>query len=362
MRIQYASPIAMLAATALSLGCNKASEPGGTEKTVPGTAPAKGEAVELHGAGATFPYPLYSKWFSEYGKVHANVRINYQSIGSGGGIRQITERTVDFGASDAPMTAEELAKAPKILHVPMTLGAVVITYNVPGVDKLQLTPALVTSLFMGEIKKWNDPRLAKANPSAKLPDLAVTPAYRSDGSGTTAVFTDYLAKVSAPWKEKVGAGKSVKFPVGMGAKGNEGVTGVAKTTPGTIAYVELAYAKQNNLPLATVQNAAGKWVEPALESISAAAAGVQIPGDFRVSITDPKGEAAYPIAAFTYLLVYQEQPDAQKGKTLLDFLRWAVHEGQALGGPLHYAALPAEVVTRVDAQLKTVTLAGKPAL
>ncbi len=363
MRIHFPAAAAFVAA-ALSIGCNpKTSEPAPASDKAAAPGPAKADVVELHGAGATFPYPLYSKWFFEYGKAHPDVRINYQSIGSGGGIRQILERTVDFGASDAPMTAEELAKAPgKLLHVPMTLGAVVVTYNVPGVEQLQLSPALVSSLFLGEIKRWNDPRLGRANPGQKLPDLAVTPAYRSDGSGTTAVFTDYLAKVSAAWKDKVGAGKSVKFPAGMGAKGNEGVTGVAKTTPGTIAYVELAYAQQNHLPLVTLQNAAGKWVAPALESISAAAAGVQMPDDFRVSITDAKGEAAYPISAFTYLLVYQDQPDAQKGKALFDFLRWAVHEGQALGGPLHYAALPAEVVTRVDAQLKTLMVAGKPAL
>src|SRR6185295_921342 len=230
-------------------------------------------------------------------------RINYQSIGSGGGIRQVTEKTVDFGASDAPMSDAELQKAPgKLLHIPTTLGAVVVTFNLQGVTALQLTPELVAGIFLGEITKWNDPKLAAANPEAKLPDAAITVAYRSDGSGTTAVFTDYLARISPAWKEKVGAGKSVKFPVGLGAKGNEGVAGQIKTSPGTVGYVELAYAKQNNLTYAAIKNKAGKFATPELAGVSAAAAGAlaNMPEDFRVSITDAEGDAAYPISSFTY--------------------------------------------------------------
>ena len=331
----------------------------------PAAASAEPAAIDLHGAGATFPYPLYSKWVDEYQKANPNVRINYQSIGSGGGIRQISERTVDFGASDAPMNEEELAKAPgKLVHVPMTLGAVVVSYNLPEAPALTLSAELIAGIFLGDVKTWNDPRIAKLNPGAKLPKEAIGVAYRSDGSGTTAVFTDYLAKVSPAWKEKVGAGKSVKFPTGMGAKGNEGVAGQIKTTPGTVGYVELAYAKQTGLSVASLQNSAGKVVEASLDSISAAAAGVAatIPDDLRVSITNAPGDAAYPISAFTYILVYEEAADATKGKALAKFLWWAVHEGQALGAPLHYAPLPPEVVTKVEAKLKALKAGGQVAL
>jgi phosphate transport system substrate-binding protein len=328
----------------------------------PGADPA---AIDLHGAGATFPYPLYSKWVDEYQKSNPNVRINYQSIGSGGGIRQIMERTVDFGASDAPMNEEEMGKAPaKLVHIPATLGAVVVSYNLPDAPALTLSADLIAGIFLGDVKTWNDPRIKKLNPDAKLPKDAIGVAYRSDGSGTTAVFTDYLAKVSPAWKEKVGAGKSVKFPTGMGAKGNEGVAGQIKTTPGTVGYVELAYAKQTGLSVASVQNSSGKVVDASLASISAAAAGVAatIPDDLRVSITNAPGEAAYPISAFTYILVYEESADATKGKALAQFLWWAVHEGQALGAPLHYAPLPAEVVTKVEAKLKALKAGGQVAL
>ena len=346
----------------LSLGaCNKSSPAPDDKGATPPAA--TGEAIELHGAGATFPYPLYSKLFSEYGKLHPDVRVSYQSIGSGGGIQQILARTVDFGASDAPMTDAELARAPgKLLHIPMTLGAVVVTYNLPGVARLELSPEVVTALFLGEIKTWDDARISALNPGVKLPALAVNAAYRSDGSGTTAVFTEYLAKVSPTWKSKVGAGKSVKFPVGMGAKGNEGVTGVVKTTPGTVAYVELAYAKQNQLPYAAVKNASGKLVEPTPEGITAAAAGAVIPEDFRVSITNAPGEGAYPISAFTYVLVSAEQADAKKGKALADLLLWSLGDGQQLGAPLHYAALPAAVAEKAAASVRAMTAGGKPLL
>jgi phosphate transport system substrate-binding protein len=329
----------------------------------PAAAPADtAKNVDLQGAGATFPYPLYSKWVAEYQKVDPAVRINYQSIGSGGGIRQITERTVDFGASDAPMKEEELAKAPgRILHIPMTLGAVVVAYNVAGVSDLKVSADVVSGIFLGTIKKWNDAKIAKLNPGVKLPADAITVAYRSDGSGTTAVFTEYLAKVSSAWKDKVGAGKSVRFPTGLGAKGNEGVAGQLKTTPGAIGYIELAYAKQTKLPYASIQNQAGKFVTPAPEASTAAAAGVaaSIPDDMRVSIVDAPGASAYPISAFTYILVYEEQPDAVKGKALAEFLWWAIHDGQKFGGPLDYAPLPADVVTKIETKLKTLTAGGQ---
>jgi phosphate transport system substrate-binding protein len=329
----------------------------------PAAAPAeKTKTVNLQGAGATFPYPLYSKWVAEYQKLDPAVRINYQSIGSGGGIRQITERTVDFGATDAPMNEEELAKAPrKILHIPTTLGAVVVAYNVPGVSDLKLSPEVLSGIFLGTIKKWNDAKIAKLNAGMKLPADPITVAYRSDGSGTTAVFTEYLAKVSPAWKDKVGAGKSVSFPTGLGAKGNEGVAGQLKTTPGAIGYIELAYARQTKLPYASIQNQAGKFVTPAPEASTAAAAGVvtSIPDDMRVSIVDAPGDAAYPISAFTYILVYEEQPDAVKGKALAEFLWWAIHDGQKFGGPLDYAPLPAEVVTKIETKLKGLKAGGQ---
>jgi phosphate transport system substrate-binding protein len=346
-----------LAAVLFFVGC-KRSEPGQS-----GSAKSE-RTIDLQGAGATFPYPLYSKWVADYQRIDPRVRINYQSIGSGGGIRQITERTVDFGASDAPMTDAEQSKAPtKLLHIPMTLGAVVVAYNVPGVSGLRLSPDAIAGIFLGEIKTWSDPKLAELNPAVRLPSSPITVAYRSDGSGTTAVFTEYLSKVSTEWKERVGAGKSVRFPTGLGAKGNEGVAGQLKTSPGAIGYVELAYAKQTQLTYATVRNRAGHFVEPTLEGISAAAAGgAALPEDLRVSIVDAPGEAAYPISAFTYILAYEEQADAKKGKALAEFLWWAIHEGQRAGAALHYAPLPADVVTRVEAKLRGMRAGGQPLL
>jgi phosphate transport system substrate-binding protein len=356
----------MLGACSSQPGTGSGSEPE-TKGPVPvpstaAEAPAAPNSIELQGAGATFPFPLYSKWMSEYQKIHNEVRINYQSIGSGGGIRQITERTVDFGATDAPMKEEELQKAPgKLLHIPTTLGAVVVAYNLEGVAGLKLSSEVIAGIFLGQISKWNDARIAKLNAGMKLPAEPIAVAYRSDGSGTTAVFTEYLAKVSPAWKDKVGAGKSVKFPVGMGAKGNEGVAGQLKITPGTIGYVELAYAKQTGLSFASVENAAGQFVEPGATGTSAAAASVatSMPDDMRVSIVDPPGDAAYPISAFTYILVYEEQADAAKGKALAQFLWWAVHEGQAYGTSLHYAPLPPEVVTKVEGKLKALKAGGQ---
>jgi phosphate transport system substrate-binding protein len=320
---------------------------------------ARADALLITGAGATFPFPLYSKWFSDYNKLKPELRFNYQSIGSGGGIKQITDRTVDFGASDAPMTDEEMSKAPGIQHIPTVLGAVVVTYQAPVAD-LRLTPETLAGLFLGEITKWNDPRLAKENPTAKLPDVPVTIVHRSDGSGTTSIFTDYLAKVSPEWKSKVGAGKSVKWPAGLGAKGNEGVTGLVKQTPGAIGYVELAYANQNKLPMATLRNHDGHFVRPSLEGTSVAAAGLDMPADYRVSITDAKGNDAYPIASFTYLLVYRDQQDRAKGEALIHFLWWAIHDGQRSAPGLDYAPLPKAVVTKIEKTLESLTVQGKP--
>ncbi len=322
---------------------------------------ARADSLLINGAGATFPFPLYSKWFSEYNKLHADQKFNYQSIGSGGGIKQITEKTVDFGASDAPMSDDDLKKAPGVVHMPTVLGAVAVVYNGAPAG-VKLSADVVADIFQGKITKWNDPKLAAANPGVKLPDVAITVAHRSDGSGTTAVFTDYLAKVSPSWKTTVGAGKSVKWPVGLGGKGNEGVTGTVKSTPGAIGYVELAYAKQNKLTMAAIKNSDGNFVLPSIESTSEAAAAVVMPADFRVSITDAKGKDAYPISSFTYILVYKEQTDAAKGKALVNFLWWATHDGQKLAGPLDYAPLPKAVVTKVEAELKSLTVQGKAVL
>jgi phosphate transport system substrate-binding protein len=353
----------------LIVACNKDSGSGGAAGSASTTSATRSqESVALNGAGATFPYPLYSKWVSEYQSVEPRVKVNYQSIGSGGGIRQITERTVDFGASDAPMTDEQLAKAPgKLVHVPMTLGAVVLTFNLPDVKALKLTPEVASGIFLGEIKKWDDAKIAKLNDGVKLPSSTITVVYRSDGSGTTAVFTDYLSKVSPTWKDKAGSGTSVKFPVGLGAKGNEGVTGQVKTTPGSLGYVELAYARQNGMPAVTLQNKAGKMIEPTLESITAAAASFadKIPDDMRASLTNADGDEAYPITSFSYMLVYEDNKDAAKAEAIAKFLWWGVHDGQKLGPALHFAPLPEAVVKKAEAKLRSlksgdkVLLAGK---
>lgn len=315
------------------------------------------ESVMITGAGATFPYPLYSKWFSEYRKVDPSVEINYQSIGSGGGIRQLLDKTVDFGASDAPMKDEQLAKsATPILHIPTVLGAVVITYNLPGVQKpVRLTSDVVADIFFGKITKWNDERIQKLNPDIKLPETPMMVVYRSDGSGTTAVFTDYLSKVSPEWQKRVGSNTSVKFPAGLGGKGNEGVTGQIKQTPGTIGYVELTYAQSNKLPVALIQNKAGTFVAASPKSVTDAAAGAikSVPADFRVSITNGEGKNAYPIASFTYLLVYQQMKGA-KGAKMKQFLNWAMGSGQKMAEPLAYAPLPAQLIAKVKSKINEV--------
>ena len=316
----------------------------------------------INGAGATFPFPIYSKWFSDFNKIHPDVQINYQSIGSGGGIKQITEKTVDFGASDAPLTDEQLQKAPNLQHIPTVMGAVVIVWNLPEVKELRIAPDTLAKIYLGKITKWNDEALKKDNPDARLPDAAITVAHRSDGSGTTNIFTDYLSKVSPDWKSGPGKGTSVNWPVGLGGKGNEGVTGVVKQTEGAIGYVELAYANQNKLPTAELKNHDGRWVKPTLEGVSAAAAKAEIPADYRVSITDQPGADAYPIAAFTYLLVYRDQQDQRKGDALLKFIWWAVHDGQKSAPTLDYAPLPKAVVHKVEQTLKGMTVNGKPVL
>jgi phosphate transport system substrate-binding protein len=319
-------------------------------------------SVSLTGAGATFPNPLYQKWLSEYSKLHPNVKIDYQSIGSGGGIKQIKEQTVDFGASDAPMKDEELKSAPgEILHIPTVLGAVVITYNLQGISKpLQFSPEVIADIYLGKIKKWNDPKISADNPGVTLPTADITVVHRSEGSGTSAVFTDYLSKVSAEWKEKVGAGASPSWPVGIGGKGNEGVTGQVKQTPNTIGYVELAYAVQNNLPAAHIKNVSGNFIEASIDSVIAAAAdsATSTPEDLRVSITNAPGAKSYPISSYTYLLVYKNQKDAGKGKALVDFVWWGIHDGESFAKELRYAPLPADIVKRAEAKINSVTANG----
>jgi phosphate transport system substrate-binding protein len=321
-----------------------------------------GGSVTLQGAGASFPSPLYQKWLSEYGKLHANVKIDYQSIGSGGGIKQLKEQTVDFGASDAPMTDADLKSAPgEILHVPTVLGAVVITYNLAGMKQpLRFSPEALADIFLGKIKKWNDPKIAADNPGVTLPTSDITVIHRSDSSGTSAVFTDYLSKVSPEWKEKVGAGVSPSWPIGIGGKGNEGVTGQVKNTPNTIGYIELVYAVKNNLPVAHIKNASGNFIEPSIDAVTAAAAAsaASMPDDLRVSITNAAGPQAYPISSYTYILVYKNQKDAAKGKALVDFLWWGIHDGETFGKELQYAPLPADVVKKAETKINAVTANG----
>jgi phosphate transport system substrate-binding protein len=315
-----------------------------------GLATVTGIAAPLliNGAGATFPYPLYSKWFDEYAKVDPTARFNYQSIGSGGGQKQILEQTVDFGASDSPMSDENLAKSRgKILHIPTVAGAVVVTYNLPSGPTVKLDGETVAGLFLGTIRKWNDPRLAALNPGIKLPNLDVAVVHRSDGSGTSYIFTDYLSSISKEWASKVGRNTSVKWPAGLGAKGNEGVAGQVKQLEGAIGYVELAYARQNKLPVADLKNASGKFVTPTIESVTAALATARIPNDFRFSIVYPPGPDAYPISGATWLLVYEQQKDPAKGKKLVEFLKWGLTQGQSMASPLDYAPLPPKLREQV---------------
>jgi phosphate transport system substrate-binding protein len=313
--------------------------------------------TQLNGAGATFPYPMYSKWFSEYHKMHSDIQINYQSIGSGGGIRQVIAGTVDFGASDMPMKDDQLKQVKfKLLHIPTVLGAVVPAYNVPGVSgELKFTPDALAGIFLGKITKWNDKAIASVNPGVNLPDQNIVVVHRVDGSGTSFIWTDYLSKVSPEWKSQVGSDTSVKWPLGMGGKGNDGVAGSIRTLPGSIGYIELIYAVQNKIPYGSVKNAAGNFVKASMESVTAAAASAKnMPADFRVSITNPPGTDAYPISSFTWLLIPEQSKDAAKGKILADFLNWMVSDGQKFTTALDYAALPDNVAQKVKDTIKQV--------
>ena len=302
----------------------------------------------INGAGATFPYPIYSKWFDEYAKVDPSVRFNYQSIGSGGGQKQILAQTVDFGASDGPMSDDNLAKAPgKLLHIPTVAGADVVAYNLSGNPALKFDADTIAGIFLGQIKKWNDPKITALNAGVTLPDQEIVVVHRSDGSGTTYIWTDYLSKISPEWKAKVGTNTSVNWPTGIGGKGNEGVAGQIKQTPGAVGYVELIYAVQNKMSYAEIKNAAGEFVKPTLESVTAALATADIPDDFRFSMTNAPGKGAYPIAGATWLLVYQQQKDAAKGKKLVEFLKWSVTDGEKMAKDLQYAPLPESVQQRV---------------
>jgi phosphate transport system substrate-binding protein len=358
-----------IVATAISggmmlTGCGGGASTSKTDSTANKTAGA--DENTILGAGATFPYPLYSKMFSEYNK-STSLKVNYQSIGSGGGIQQLTSKTVDFGASDAPLNGkQDSAMSAPAVHIPMTAGAVVLAYNLPDLkDTLNLTPDVIAKIFLGEIKKWNDPKIAAINKGAKLPATDILISHRSDGSGTTNIFTTYLSKVSKDWETKVGKGSSVNWPVGLGGKGNEGVAGGVKQTPGAIGYIELAYAIQNNMPFAKVQNKSGNFITPTIASITAAA-NVTIPSDSKVSLTNTDAPDGYPISGLTWILVYKEQKyDArslEKATKMLKMLQWMVHDGQQYCAPLNYAPLSANAVTNADSQLKTITYDGKPIL
>jgi len=328
------------------------------------TASVRAQGADLTGAGATFPYPIYSKWFADYA-AKTGVKINYQSIGSGGGIRQLSEQTVDFGASDGPMSDEEMGKAKggAILHIPTVMGAVVMTYNIPGLTQpLKLSSEAIADIFLGKIYKWNAKPIASLNPGVTLPSKDILVVHRSDGSGTTYIFSDFLSSVNGDWKAGPGKGKELQWPVGLGGKGNEGVAGQVKQTPYSIGYVELAYAKQNKLPYALVRNPSGKFIEPTIASVTAAAAGVvaKLPAntDYRISIVNAPGEDAYPISSFTWILLYKNQTDPAKGKKLVDFLKWALHDGEQAAAALDYAPLPQELVARLDERLATLNVSA----
>ena len=339
------------------------STPAGQQPTPTATPPT----VRLNGAGATFPYPLYSKWFDEYAKI-SKTQANYQSIGSGGGIRQITEGTVDFGASDGIMTAEQQTAAEQrygpILHIPMAMGAVAVVYNVPGIaaGQLKLTPEVLADIYLKKVSKWNAPGITALNPGISLPNQDIAVVHRSDGSGTTYIFTNYLSKVSPEWLTKVGNANSVNWPGDIGGQGNEGVAGQVRQIPGAIGYVELAYATQNNMAWAALKNATGNFVQPSLEATSRAADGVALPNDMKVMVTNSTNAQAYPITGFTWLLVYRNQADCTKGKALVDMLWWAIHDGQQFASPLQYAALPSDAVSKAEAQIRSVTCNGQPLL
>ncbi len=329
----------------------------------PSSSSTTGESVTLNGAGSTFVYPMMSKWSSDYQKLSPTVLINYQSIGSGGGVRQFTARTVQFGASDSPMTDEQLkeAKSP-VLHIPLVMGAVVPTYNLPALPHaIRFTPDALADIFLGKVKTWNHPEIASANADLTLPSTPLVVVHRSDGSGTTYVWVDYLSKVSPEWKASVGAATSVQWPVGLGGKGNEGVAGTVQQTPGAIGYVELTYAIQNKMPVGQVKNQAGNFVEPTIDSVTEAAAGVvpTVPADLRYSITNSPGDKAYPISGTTWALLHGDMPAGPERSALVGFLRWVLHDGQNFCAPLDYARLPQELVNRAEKLLDSVEPAAK---
>jgi phosphate transport system substrate-binding protein len=332
-----------------------------------GSAAAQG-TIRLTGAGATFPQPIYQKWVLEYHNLHPNIEINYQGIGSGGGIRQFTDHTVDFGASDGPMTDEQIqAVNGDVYHIPTVLGSVVPTYNIPGFSgQLRFTGEVLAGIFLGQITKWNDSRITALNPGANLPDQDIVVAHRSDGSGTTYIWTDYLSKISPDWSQRVGKGTSVNWPVGLGGQGNPGVANIVKQTPGCLGYVELIYAIQNHIGYGLVRNKAGNFIEASLQTTTNAAAGAVASldpnTDFRISITDADGAQTYPIASFTWLLLPKMMTDAAKARALLEFVWWAVHDGERYTTALAYAPLPARVVQLEEQRLKSITVNGTPVL
>jgi phosphate transport system substrate-binding protein len=352
--------LTLIAVFALGLACS------GQKMGQTNSGTATGGAVRLQGSGASFPKPIYEKWVNEFGKVNPNISIDYQATGSGAGQKALLAKTADFGASDDPMSDEDIKSAGgEILHIPTVLGAVVMTYNLENVkEPLKLSSQTIADIYLGNIKKWNDEKLKKENPNLALPDKEILPVYRADSSGTSAVFTDFLSKTVPEWKQKVGMNKQPSWVtgVGVGAKGNDGVMGQVKQTPHSIGYVELTFAKANNLPAAQIKNKAGDFVEASLESVSAAAAATvaQMPDDLRVQITDAEGNGVYPIASYTYILVYKDQSDTNKGKALADFLWWAIHDGEKFVKELHYSPLPADVVKKVEVKINSMTNSGKP--
>jgi phosphate transport system substrate-binding protein len=343
------------------VGCKSSSS--AATATTSGQATAPAEKVKLNAAGSTFVYPMMSKWSTEYQKIAPLVEVNYQSIGSGGGIRQLVSHTVQFGATDGPMTDDQLkeAKSP-VLHVPLVMGAVVPTYNLPELPHpVRFTPEAMAAIFLGDVKSWNDPKIATANADLKLPATPIVVVHRSDGSGTTYVWVDYLSKVSPDWKTKVGTATSVNWPVGIGGKGNEGVAGMVRQTPGSIGYVELTYALQNKMPIGPIKNQAGNFIEPTIDTVTAAAAGAlsTIPEDLRYSITNSPGDKAWPVSGTTWAVVYQDMPAGPDRRAVVGFLRWALHDGQKFCTALDYAPLPVELVQRADAKLDLLEPAAK---
>jgi phosphate transport system substrate-binding protein len=365
MRSRILAASALAIATTLS-ACGGSAAPGtptaSASACFPVKGPCVGEAQGLTASGATFPAVIYTKWVDEYYRL-AGVQVNYQAIGSGGGIKAITEKSVDFAGSDVSLTDQQLTDAKQtILQIPTVMGAVVPTYNVQGVSKLALTPETLSGIYLGTIRKWSDPKLAADNPGATFPDANIAVVFRSDGSGTTGVFTDYLSKISPDWKSKVGTGTSVSFPLGVGAKGNDGVAGAVKSTPNSIGYVELIYAIQQKLGTATLRNAAGKLIDPTLDAVTTAAKGITYPADLRVSITNSPDPAAWPISTFTFYLTYAEIPDHAKALAIARYFWWSTHDGQQFAKDLGYAPLPQEALTRAEDKIRSLTSGGTPVL